>query len=62
VQAKNIYTEKFLAQKMEYIHQNPVAKEWNLVQDRASYIYSSACFYDDDRQPIVEIDDVRELL
>jgi putative transposase len=59
VQAKNIFTEKFLAQKMEYIHQNPVAKEWNLVQDRADYQYSSACFYDEDRQPIIEIDDIR---
>jgi putative transposase len=62
VQAKNIFTEKFLVQKMEYIHQNPVAKEWKLVHDRAEYKYSSACFYDEDRQPIIEIDDIRELL
>jgi putative transposase len=62
VQAKNIFSEKFLTQKLEYIHQNPVAKEWNLVQERARYKYSSACFYDEDRQPIIEIDDFRELL
>ena len=62
MQAKNIYTEKFLLQKMEYIHQNPVAKEWNLVQERADYKYSSACFYDEDKQPIIEIDDIREYL
>jgi putative transposase len=62
IQAKNIFSGKFLAQKMEYIHQNPVAKEWKFVQDRADYKYSSACFYDDDRKPIIEIDDVRELL
>ena len=62
IQAKNIYTEKFLLQKMEYIHQNPVAKDWNLVQDRAEYPYSSACFYDEGRQPIIEIDDIRDLL
>jgi putative transposase len=62
VQAKNIFTESFLVQKMEYIHQNPVAKEWKLVKDRAEYKYSSASFYDEDRQPIIEIDDIRELL
>jgi hypothetical protein len=62
IQAKNIYTEKFLFQKMEYIHQNPVAKECNLVQDRAEYPYSSACYYDEGRQPVVEIDDIRDFL
>jgi len=36
IQAKNIYTEKFLLQKIEYIHQNPVAKGWELAQDRAA--------------------------
>jgi REP element-mobilizing transposase RayT len=62
VQAKNIFSEKFLAQKLEYIHQNPVAKEWNLVNNRAEYKYSSACFYDRDQKPIIEMDDIRELL
>ena len=62
IQAKNIYTEKFLLQKMEYIHQNPIAKEWNLVRDRGDYKYSSACFYDKDQQPIIDIDDIREFL
>ncbi len=61
-QAKNIFSEKFLIQKMEYIHQNPVAKEWKLVIDRADYKYSSACYYDEDKKPIIEIDDIRELL
>jgi putative transposase len=62
VQAKNILSRKFLLQKMEYIHQNPVVKEWNLVEDRAEYKYSSACFYDEGKQPIIGIDDIRELL
>jgi len=47
---------------MEYIHQNPVTEEWNLVQDRADYEYSSACFYDKNQRPIIDIDDIRELL
>jgi len=62
IQAKNIYSEKFLTQKMEYIHQNPVAKERKLAQERAAYKYSSACFYDEGEQPIIEIDDIREFL
>ncbi len=61
IQAKNIFSSKFLKQKMEYIHQNPVAKEWSLVTDRADYKYSSACYYDNDRSPLIEIDDIREL-
>jgi putative transposase len=62
IQAKNIYSEKFLFQKMEYIHQNPVANELGLVQDRAEYQYSSACFYDEGRRPVIEIDDIRDFL
>lgn len=62
IQAKNIDSEKFLAQKMEYIHQNPVAKDSDASQDRAAYLYSSACFYDKNQRPIIEIDDFREIL
>jgi putative transposase len=62
IQAKNIYSVAFLRQKLEYIHNNPVAKQWRLAQDRTAYVYSSACFYDKGRLPIVEVDDVREWL
>jgi putative transposase len=62
VQAKNIYSEKFFTQKLEYIHQNPVSKEWNSVKDRSDYKYSSACYYDNGQRPIIDIDDFRELL
>jgi hypothetical protein len=48
--------------KMEYIHQNPVAKDWRLVEDRAEYIYSSAGYYDCGRKPIIEITDINERL
>ncbi len=62
IQAKNIYSMKFLQQKMEYIHSNPVRKEWKLVEDRADYAYSSACFYDSGKEPIIAIKDVRQWL
>ena len=62
IQAKNIYSPNFLWQKMEYIHQNPIAKEWKLAEDRADYLYSSAGYYDYGRKPIIEINDVHEWL
>jgi putative transposase len=62
IQAKNIYSPDFLWQKMEYIHQNPIAKDWQLVTDRADYLYSSAGYYDQGKKPIIEITDVREWL
>ncbi len=62
IQAKNIYSPGFLWQKLEYIHQNPVAKDWKLVKDRADYLYSSAGYYDHGRKPIIEITDINEWL
>jgi hypothetical protein len=52
----------FLWQKMEYIHQNPIAKDWKLAVDRADYIYSSAGYYDCGRKPVIEITDINEWL
>ena len=62
IQAKNIFSQKVLEQKMEYTHQNPVSKSWDLSKDRADYQYSSACFYDREERPIIEVDDVRDIL
>ena len=62
IQAKNIYSVAFLREKLEYTHNNPVAKQWRLVDNRSDYAYSSACFYDKGLAPIVEVDDVREWL
>jgi REP element-mobilizing transposase RayT len=60
IEAKNVYSVAFLRQKVAYIHNNPVAKRWRLVEDRADYAYSSACFYDRGDPPIIPIDDVGE--
>ncbi len=32
-------------QKLDYIHNNPIAKHWSLVKDPSDYKYSSAGFY-----------------
>ncbi|HEX4374318.1 MAG TPA: transposase [Puia sp.] len=44
--AKPIYSEKFLAQKISYIHLNPISKKWSLANDHTKYIHSSASFYE----------------
>ena len=62
IQAKNIYTPEFLCEKLEYIHNNPVAKKWQLAEQRDEYVYSSACFYDRGSEPIISVDDVRQWL
>jgi REP element-mobilizing transposase RayT len=62
LQAKNIYSREFLLQKVEYVHNNPINKGWELAQNRVDYPYSSACFYDRDVRPIIEVDDLRKIL
>lgn len=62
IQAKNIFSMQVLEQKIEYIHQNPIAKDWNLATDRANYVYSSAGYYDYGRKPIIEITDINKWL
>jgi putative transposase len=44
--AKECHTEKFIFQKLQYMHQNPVSKKWSLVNDYKDYQYSSAAFYE----------------
>jgi REP element-mobilizing transposase RayT len=44
--AKPIFSEKFLLQKINYIHRNPVAGKWMLVKDFIAYEHSSASFYE----------------
>jgi putative transposase len=44
--AKAIFSDKFLMQKINYIHNNPVNKKWNLAKDFVSYEHSSASFYE----------------
>lgn len=43
--SKAIYSEKFLFQKIDYIHHNPVKGKWCLVDDYINYEHSSASFY-----------------
>ncbi len=45
--AKAIFSEKFLVQKLNYIHYNPVTGKWKLAKDFVSYEHSSASFYEE---------------
>lgn len=54
---KLCYSRDFIEQKLDYIHQNPVSKKWNLAKDAMSYKYSSAGFYCDGSS-IYEVDNV----
>jgi len=42
---KRIITEKFIIQKLKYIHRNPVSGKWKLVYNYLDYIHSSARYY-----------------
>jgi putative transposase len=44
--AKALYSDKFLFQKLDYIHGNPVNGKWTLSKDNVSYEHSSASFYE----------------
>ena len=44
--SKCIVSERFLSQKLDYIHSNPIRGKWKLVDDYRRYKYSSAGFYE----------------
>ena len=59
--AKDIYTIKFLYQKLDYIHHNPVSGKWSLCPEVTDYLHSSAGFYENEIiHPAITITDYRE--
>lgn len=59
---KDCWTEKFLRQKLDYIHNNPISGKWSLVDDPAMYPFSSAGFYMLGTEPVVPLLHLGELL
>lgn len=39
-------SERFILQKLHYIHHNPVVKHWSLTEDFSTFEHSSAKFYE----------------
>jgi hypothetical protein len=60
--ARDVFSEEFLQQKMDYIHHNLCQPQWKLVESPEQYVWSTAGFYLDGRPTIIPIDDMRELL
>jgi REP element-mobilizing transposase RayT len=44
--AKPIFSDKFMEQKLNYTHYNPVSGKWQLVINYTDYDHSSASFYE----------------
>ena len=44
--ARECYSNKFVYQKLDYMHKNPVSKKWQLVNEFTDYLHSSAAFYE----------------
>ncbi len=44
--AKPIYSDKFLFQKLDYIHENLFKGKWTLAKDNVGYEHNSASFYE----------------
>ena len=42
----DIYSEKVMRQKLQYIHGNPLQEKWSLCGEAEEYRYSSAGFYE----------------
>jgi REP element-mobilizing transposase RayT len=60
---KPCYTEKFLLQKLEYIHANPLKEKWHLAGIPEDYSHSSARFYElNERHPGVALTHYQELM
>lgn len=60
--ARDAVTPRFLAQKLAYIHNNPVQPQWGLVDAPEDYVWSSARFYLRDEPALIAVQDARELL
>ncbi len=59
---KECFTEKFIRQKLNYIHFNPCAGKWNLADCPENYIQSSAKYYGTGVQGIYTVDNIMQML
>ena len=39
-------SNKFVFQKLDYMHKNPVSNKWQLVNDYTNHLYSSVSYYE----------------
>ncbi len=60
--AKLCHSYAFINQKLNYIHNNPVSKKWDLVQFPGDYTHSSAGFYETGRHGVYNVIHVTECI
>lgn len=53
--ALHCYTQKFILQKINYIHANPCSKKWMLAEDIIQYEHSSARYYETGEQGLYPV-------
>ena len=58
--AVHLYSREFMQQKLNYIHLNPLAIHWSLVNNPWDYYYSSARYYEMNEKNFDFLKDVRE--
>lgn len=56
--AIHLFSENETRQKLDYIHNNPLAERWLLAKDIFEYPYSSANFYETKQSPFVFLKNV----
>jgi putative transposase len=59
--AIHLYTPKVAFQKLNYIHNNPLAEHWQLAKDPCDYQFSSARFYELNDNSYSFLQDLREV-
>ncbi len=59
---KQCRTEKFILQKLIYLHENPVRGKWKLCATSLDYLHSSAPFYFNGTQQLFAVVDYRNFI
>jgi len=57
---QEVLSREKLNSLLNFMHNKPVSAEWRLAGARDEYLYSSACFYDQGREPIIPVVDARK--
>lgn len=58
--SKEIFSDNFFLQKLDYIHNNPIQEKWNLANSPEEYRWSSAAFYHSNNKEWFFLKDYRE--
>lgn len=56
-----LFTKKVTIQKLDYMHNNPLAERWSLVKHPCDYKYPSADYYEMDERNFPFLKDLSEI-